>query len=33
MLEEDDENGGMTEEDEVVSTSSICNVRRGLKGN
>ena len=30
MLEEDDENGEMIEEDEVVSASSICNARRGF---
>ena len=33
MLEEDNENGGMTEEDEAVFMSSICNARRSLKGN
>ena len=33
MLEKDDENGEITEEDELVSTNSICNARCGLKGN
>ena len=33
VLEKEDENGGMTEEDETVSTSLTCKARCGLKGN
>ena len=32
MLEEDDENGGITKEDEAMSASSVCNVKHDLKG-
>ena len=31
MLEADDKDGAMTEEDEAVSASTICNARRGVK--